>query len=292
MYYHTRPIVQRQKPKLLTVKQWSPAAIEDLQASLDLTDWDVFIDASEDIDELTQRIADYVNFCVDCTVPDKQIKVYANNKPWITKEVKKIINKKKKIFGQNNRDELRAVQKELGRAIKKGKDLYKCKIDSHFTGNNMKEVWAGIRLMSCYMKDNRSTDKLPNTSREYANELNVFYNRFDHLDFSHEIGELREMLSMQSYPQQFLTVTAHQVRAEFSKLNVSKAAGPDGLLPRVLKLCSNQLCNIFAVIFNMSFNTQTVPTLWKRSCIIPIPKKNSIACMNDLRPVALTSVAM
>ena len=92
-----RPIVQRQKPELITVKQWSPGAtcIEDLQATLEFTDWNVFLEATHGIDELTQTVADYVNFCVDCTVPNKQIRIYPNNKPWITREVNSIINKEK-----------------------------------------------------------------------------------------------------------------------------------------------------------------------------------------------------
>ena len=42
----------------------------------------------------------------------------------------------------------------------------------------------------------------------------------------------------------------------------------------------------------MSFQAQTVPDLWKTSCIVPVPKKSCINIMNGQRPVALTSVAM
>ena len=42
----------------------------------------------------------------------------------------------------------------------------------------------------------------------------------------------------------------------------------------------------------MSLKTCSIPSLWKNSCIIPVPKKPVISCMNDLRPVALTAVPM
>ena len=45
-------------------------------------------------------------------------------------------------------------------------------------------------------------------------------------------------------------------------------------------------------MFNLSFKLLIVPRLWKMSCIIPVPKKSPISCMNDLRPVALTAVPM
>ena len=85
-------------------------------------------------------------------------------------------------------------------------------------------------------------------------------------------------------------MSEHEVCHEFRRLNITKSAGPDGVTPRLLKLCASQLAEIFTVIFNLSFKTQLVPDIWKCSCIIPVPKKPVISCMNDLRPVALTSI--
>ena len=42
----------------------------------------------------------------------------------------------------------------------------------------------------------------------------------------------------------------------------------------------------------MSLNICKIPTLWKTSKIIPVPKTSNIRQMNDLRPVALTPVIM
>ncbi|PIK53399.1 Anaphase-promoting complex subunit 7 [Apostichopus japonicus] len=100
LYPRYRPIVLRQKPAVITVQQWSQESLDQLQSTLDTTDWDMFIRSSSDIDELTDAITGYVNFCVDCSVPTKQVKVYPNNKPWITSTVKSVINRKKGIFGR------------------------------------------------------------------------------------------------------------------------------------------------------------------------------------------------
>ena len=35
-----------------------------------------------------------------------------------------------------------------------------------------------------------------------------------------------------------------------------------------------------------------VPDIWNSSCIVPAPKNNKVGSMNDLRPVALTYVAL
>ncbi|KAK3516851.1 hypothetical protein QTP70_024904, partial [Hemibagrus guttatus] len=48
----------------------------------------------------------------------------------------------------------------------------------------------------------------------------------------------------------------------------------------------------FILIFNRSLELCEVPACFKRSTIIPIPKKPKITGLNDYRPVALTSVVM
>ena len=54
--------------------------------------------------------------------------MFPNNKPWITKAVKDVINKKKQIFGQGDKIKLKEVQKELKRVIKMEKEKYNTKI--------------------------------------------------------------------------------------------------------------------------------------------------------------------
>ena len=148
-----------------------------------------------------------------------------------------------------------------------------------------------------YCLGSSSKNYLPDTSVEYANKLNEFFNRFDKHDFSDEIRGLRTTLEnkikkIKSESETVFQVSEHEVCHEFRRLNITKSAGPDGVTPRLLKLCASQLAEIFTVIFNLSFKTQLVPDIWKCSCIIPVPKKPVISCMNDLRPVALTSIPM
>ncbi len=75
-------------------------------------------------------------------------------------------------------------------------------------------------------------------------------------------------------------------------VNIRKAAGPDGITGRVLRSCADQLAGLFTSIFNESLATSVVPTSFKKSIIIPVPKNNKPSCLNDYRPVALTSIVM
>ncbi len=75
-------------------------------------------------------------------------------------------------------------------------------------------------------------------------------------------------------------------------MNVRKAAGPDGITGRVLMSCADQLAGLFTSIFNESLATSVVPTSFKKSVIIPVPKNSKPFCLNDCCPVALTSTVM
>ena len=46
------------------------------------------------------------------------------------------------------------MQKELKEEIHKEKEQYKNKIESHFTHDNMRRVWSGMKLMSRYVNGN------------------------------------------------------------------------------------------------------------------------------------------
>ena len=112
-----------------------------------------FVDSSSDINELTESVCGHTDFCVECTIPQKTVKMFPNNKPWITERIKGIINRKKLAFLKNGKEEYRCVQKELKEEIRKEKEQYKNKIKCYFTYNNMRRMWSGMKLMSRYVKD-------------------------------------------------------------------------------------------------------------------------------------------
>ncbi len=58
----------------------------------------------------------------------------------------------------------------------------------------------------------------------------------------------------------------------------------------VLRACAFQLAGVFTDIFNLPLSLSVVPLCFKKSTIVPIPKKNKITCLNDWRPVALTPI--
>jgi hypothetical protein len=87
-----------------------------------------------------------------------------------------------------------------------------------------------------------------------------------------------------------ITLSVADVSKPFKEVNIHKTAGTDGLPGRVLKGCADQLARVFTDIFNLSVTV--IPICFKQTTIVPVPKEAKVTCLNDYRPVALTSVAM
>ena len=73
-------------------------------------------------------------------------------------------------------------------------------------------------------------------------------------------------------------------------LNISKAAGPDGIRPRVLKELSSELASIFTLLFQASIHQQSLPDIWKHANVNPIYKKGDKTNPSNYRPVSLTCI--
>ena len=78
----------------------------------------------------------------------------------------------------------------------------------------------------------------------------------------------------------------------FNRLTFQRATGLNGLPGCVLGACADQLLSVFSDIFNLSLTRSVIPTSFKETTIVPVPKNAKVTCLNDYRPVALTYVAM
>ena len=89
-----------------------------------------------------------------------------------------------------------------------------------------------------------------------------------------------------------ITLSVANVSKTVKQVNIHKAAGTDGLPGCVLRACADQLAGVFTDIFNMSLIEPVIPTFFKQTTIVPVPKNTKETCLNDYRPIALTSITM
>ena len=126
-------------------------ANEALRGCFEATDGEVLTEPhSEEIDELTHCITGYINICVDNVIPTRTLQCLPNNKPWITRDIKALLNDKKRVFKAGDKGEIKKVQKTLRTKIKDGKDAYRRRMEYRLQHNNTRKVWNDMRRITGY----------------------------------------------------------------------------------------------------------------------------------------------
>ena len=93
--------------------------------------------------------------------------------------------------------------------------------------------------------------------------------------FVHDIGATYDIPFGPHQPgdlDKFREVTQETVVKPLRNLDPSKAPGPDGMLPSVLRECSQFLAPSLAKVFNSSLQSGRVPDAWKMANITPLFK--------------------
>ncbi len=91
-----RPLVKAIKPVHKQIQVWPEGSSEALQDCFNTTDWDIFKQAATynsttDLQEYTETVTAYITKCIDDVTVTKTITVRANQKPWLTGEVYRLL---------------------------------------------------------------------------------------------------------------------------------------------------------------------------------------------------------
>lgn len=85
-------------------------------------------------------------------------------------------------------------------------------------------------------------------------------------------------------------ITEEEVMNILDRIDTSKAMGPDGVHPKVIKEARDVLCKPITMLFNKSLSSGVVPNTWKTGNITALFKKGEKSDPGNYRPVSLTSV--
>ena len=201
----------------------------------------------------------------------------------MNKYVRLLLKARNTTFRTGDTQAFSTSRANLRRGIKKAKHCYKLKIEGHFSNSDPRRIWQSIQAITDYKPGNPTpTD----TDISFLNELNNFYAHFERNN-----GDTTTKATPPTDHQPF-TLSSTDVHTALSRINTHKAAGPDNILGRVFRTCAEQLTGIFTDIFNLSLAQAAVPTSFKTTSIVPLPKHSNPTCLNDYCPVALTPIIM
>ncbi|KAK3518337.1 hypothetical protein QTP86_003647 [Hemibagrus guttatus] len=267
-------------------------AISALQDCFECTDWDIFKEAAingetTDLHVISDQLP-AIRKCIDDVTVSKSITTQPNQKLWTTTKVHTMLKSRDFAFRARDKDALRTAWAKLSQAISEAKRAHSQRIHGHFqSSGDTRCIWQGIQSITNYrlaspVKPSFACD----SDASLPDALNSFYAWFEA-----ENG-VTARKTIPPPEDQVLCLTTADVRKTLRRVNPRKASGPDNIPGRVLRECAEQLADVLTDIFNISLSSAIAPMCLKTAAIIPMPKKSSVSCLNDYRPVAPTPIIM
>lgn len=217
------------------------------------------------------------------------------NSPWFNVSLKRLNNKKKRLFRAAKRancastwQNYYAVEKEYYKLTIETKHKFYSNTLPAMLQNNPKRFWKTINPSQCSEISLNNSFGLPIPENEIADSLNTVFSSV----FTNEPPDSLPDLPFSAYPlMQNITFDSCGIVKVIESLNNSSSTAVDGINAKVLKN-TKHVCSLFlSLIFQESLDSGSVPHDWQVGKVIPVFKKGSRASPSNYRPISITSVS-
>ena len=219
--------------------------------------------------------------------------------PWFDSELHSICKKKEKLLNKKKKTQDPQIKFQIDEEIKKTRKKFK-KLSTQKKRDNVlndddpalikKKFWS-------FFKSTSNSCRIPET---------VHYgNRFRSKD-----SDVANLFN-KYFSDQFSSPSTYDINIDFSndphseekldeksifdllrKMNANKAAGPDGIQSKLMKMCAKGLAKPLAILFNNIFKSGNIPSKWKLANVVPVFKIGDKNSVTNYRPISLTSLPM
>ena len=264
---------ERTKSVKRCIRRYPRSGIEALGRWIATHDWFGELGTNHTVDDLTSSFSSHLTEAINRIFPPITVKCHQTDKPWITPGIKKLIKDRQKAFHNHNIPVWKSLRYKVQEEIKqRKKSFYKNNVQ-HLKNSDSRKWWKIINKMSgkpgttkpfTLERDGEILNNL-----QASNALNEFYTSVTADIPPLDVNLLPSFLpSNDSVP----AVECYQVCKKLQSVHPFKAPGPDNISPRILKEYAHMLAEPITIIFNISLASGVVPSSWKESNIVPIPK--------------------
>ncbi len=112
-------------------------------------------------------MTDYIRF-YESVAPTKRVHCFPNNKGWINREIKALLNRTKTAFMAGDSEKAqKEIQREPKKELRRAKDY---RLEGRLRENNPREVWTGLRNTPSLKRKGRVVEGTKATDK-----LNLFF---------------------------------------------------------------------------------------------------------------------
>ena len=230
-------------------------------------------------------------------VPQTKLRLH-KSPPWTNNRTRLAVKEKNKAWSlyKKNKNEANwetftQARNKCNREIISQKKLFEKNIASNIK-TNPKIFWNYVKFSTGGQKDiptlKNSDGNSVTDNMEKAELFNEYFSDVFTIEDLSNIPNLQVVNSIS--PLEKCTLTLDKVKKQLSQLNVSKAAGPDQIHPKIIYELRDSLAAPLYQIYAKSLDEGKLPPQWKSAYVKPIFKKGSKHSTANYRPVSLTSV--
>jgi hypothetical protein len=269
-----------------------------MREELDQVDWEAEL-ADLGIEEALTFVNNKISGSMETHIPYSNPKKDKRRSIWMNRTAMKKVKRKYHAWKRylatkdgedycrytKERDELRSItrklsydyEKDLAKNIKTNPKAFWKYV------NSKTKVRGGIDDLT---KDDGTT---ASSDEDKAQTLNDFFSSVFTVEDLNTIPDIDPYYTG-DHPLNDFKTTPDQVYKKLAKLKSDKAAGPDGMHPRVLKELAPVISTPLSIVFNKSLEAGQLPQIWKEATVTPLHKKGSKKTPGNYRPISLTSV--
>ena len=216
------------------------------------------------------------------------------NLPWLSKKIVQSMRKRNNLYRKartsGNFSKYKKARNRTTALLRDSRRRYFEKLNP----KKPKEFWRAIK----YLKKKQSTiptltnmaGETASTGNQKANMLNNFFSQCFNRSIPPLLNDVVQSDSESSCPEHLLC-SEDTVLDLLLSLDTTKASGPDGISAKMLKNTATSIASSITKIFNQSITTGQVPSGWKSSLVVPIPKtSDALQNPNNYRPISLLSI--
>jgi len=284
--------------KSITYRSFKHSSKEAFISDKMTTDFNL-IEQQSDINGSLSLFYDLLNSVVSKHAPIKQKRVrYVKQPGWFNEEIKNSIHKRNGYYKKKDWENYRQARNKTTALIRKSKINFFNKAISE--NQNVNYLWQHLKHMN--VCDSSSTypeviemnnDTITNTT-EIANVLNSHFVSISNIiekenNLHNHFSSLKECLDKKLEGNYFdiKPITVHEVKHLLNKLNTNKSTGLDGIGPKILKLCWDNIVIPITYLINKSLTEGVFPSTLKTASVIPLHKSGPKSDPNNYRPISI-----
>ena len=259
-------------------------------------DWPSLFTSFESCEDMLSMFCETIHAGIDLLIPVKKVRVCSSDAPWMTQHLKSLILKRQKAFHNKGPKSLqyKLYRNVVNRERKVCKaNFYKLKVEN-MKEKNPRVWWKEVkRLCGAHQ---HSSDLISQIHAHDVQELspndlaNAINDAFLEPLQEYRLHQPLTRLPTDEISSKFPDTSELRIHKLLSKLNPSKASGPDDIPNWLLREYADLLAYPVSKIISASFVEQRLPHMWKLANVSPLPKKKPVNDLKkDLRPISLTS---